>query len=97
MFIHPDVKAHGMSTNLLLALYIADQLWKEIFDEELVLRHVCNGRHSVGSLHYIGNAADLRTWGIDAELACVELRKRLGSEYDVILEDDHIHIEYQPK
>jgi len=101
MTIHPNVRAHGLSTNLLLALFIADQVYREL-GYEMVVRHLKDGKHKRASLHYIGNAGDLRTWDVDAEEIVIQLRKRLGSEYDVVLEDkggpnEHIHLEYQPK
>ena len=59
-----------------------------------------DGKHSRASLHYTGNAVDLRIWNIPEnrrkELVA-KLSLALGAEYDVVLEKDHIHIEYQPK
>lgn len=96
MFIHPDVKAHGLSTNMVIALFIAHEVWKDQ-GADLVLRHALDGQHKLASLHYTGNAIDLRTWEIDAKLAAKHLQHRLGPEYDVVLEETHIHVEYQPK
>lgn len=60
------------------------------------------GKHGYASLHYVGLAADLGTKnrGIDRQEAlelmrCI--RHALGTGYDVIAEDTHIHVEYQPK
>lgn len=59
-----------------------------------------DGRHSAGSLHYSGNAMDLRRRDLDAagktSQAVAALKSQLGSDYDVILESDHIHVEYDP-
>ena len=49
-----------------------------------------------GSLHYQGKAFDLRTWHVIEEVA-KQLRTYLGKDYDVIVEKDHIHVEYDPK
>lgn len=52
------------------------------------------------SLHKIGQAFDLGIWGLNYEdLKKMEdgLKKALGVEFDVILEKDHFHIEFQPK
>jgi uncharacterized protein YcbK (DUF882 family) len=52
-----------------------------------------------GSLHYSGNAIDLRTNDITkvkAEEFTKKLKEKLGSGYDAVLEGDHIHLEYDP-
>ena len=87
----------GMGTPLLLALLIADEVYA-VQDEVCVVTSIADSKHSPGSLHYIGHAADLRMPGLNTKAAVLtELKSRLGSDYDVVLEADHIHIEYQPK
>jgi len=52
-----------------------------------------------GSLHYSGNAIDLRTRDLSnnqRQCTTERLRDALGSDYDVINEGDHIHVEYDP-
>lgn len=59
-----------------------------------------DGKHMPGSLHYVGLAFDLRTNGLtpsDCEAVRVEIKSALGDDYDVVLEGDHIHLEFQPK
>ncbi|MEE9273305.1 MAG: hypothetical protein V3U57_08575 [Robiginitomaculum sp.] len=58
-----------------------------------------DGTHSTGSLHYDGNAVDLRTNNLtQAQTMAVAsaLSTLLGSGYDVVVEIDHIHVEYNP-
>jgi hypothetical protein len=60
-----------------------------------------DGRHGNGSLHYVGAAVDLRLpsriLGDAADLAMVQdLRAALGTEWDVVLETDHLHCEFDP-
>ncbi len=59
-----------------------------------------NGTHTTpNSLHYSGNAIDLRVWGLtDAERAdwVRRIRDAIGYDYDVVDEGDHIHVEYDP-
>lgn len=58
------------------------------------------GEHSPGSLHYLGLAFDLRIKHMDAmdPVRIAEMcAKRLGDEFDVALEGNHIHVEFQPK
>ena len=72
-----------------------DEMWKQDKDGDWVLTH------SVGSLHYYGLALDFRIYYFSADvLAKVykELRQALCYlGFDVVLEKDHIHIEYNPK
>lgn len=60
-----------------------------------------DGQHASGSLHYSGDALDLRRWDADAKgvtnSVVSELIWYLGDDYDVILERDHIHVEFDPK
>lgn len=59
-----------------------------------------DGTHKAGSLHYSGDALDWRIWesnaaGVTSQIVG-ELAGYLGADYDVILESDHIHVEYDP-
>ena len=58
------------------------------------------GQHMVGSLHYAGFAIDFRSWVVPVDkrpALLAQLKRELGSDWDVIEEDDHFHAEYQPK
>lgn len=58
-----------------------------------------DGKHSAGSLHYVGLALDFRSRTIpsgERERMKTKLAERLPG-FDVVLEADHYHIEYQPK
>ena len=57
-------------------------------------------RPKKGSLHYLGLAVDLRTKDLTPiviESYYNALKLALSRLCDVILEKDHIHVEYQPK
>ena len=60
-----------------------------------------DGIHSKNSLHYVGQAIDIRINDLPSDDAKVayfdEVRRCLGVGYDVVLEHDHIHIEWDPK
>ena len=66
----------------------------------LVVTSLEDGNHMKGSFHYVGRAADLRTRDIPPDV-CKQLvrdiKASLGNDYDVVLEKDHIHLEYDPK
>ena len=62
-----------------------------------VITSANDGKHMVGSLHYKDLAWDLRTNNLDsdrvAEIAHM-LRVDLGSDWDIVVEKDHLHCEY---
>jgi hypothetical protein len=93
------VRVHGLKPELLLALTIADGVYQRQ-GVELEITSIVDGKHSRGSLHYVGMAADLRTRTLPAgtaPLVARQLRAALGDDYDVVLEDTHLHVEFQPK
>lgn len=59
-----------------------------------------DGKHMVGSRHYLGFALDFGTRSFAGDLRmkiAEECRDALGTKYDVLLEADHLHVEYDPK
>jgi len=66
---------------------------------KMTLTSCRDGRHSNYSHHYKGLAWDIRVWEIQDEIedVCEELRDALGEGYQVINEEDHIHVEFDPK
>lgn len=64
-------------------------------DEDLFVTAKRDGNHSAGSLHYNGCAVDFRYpkgfFPIDS------IKASLGHSFDVVAEDSHIHVEYDPK
>lgn len=64
--------------------------------EELVITSTNEGTHSAGSLHYANLAVDIRLPKTSRVGILTELKKGFGKDYDIVLERDHIHIEYDP-
>ena len=57
-----------------------------------------DSKHSENSLHYKGLAIDLRSRDMkNPKLVVKMLKMALDYELDIVLESDHIHIEYDPK
>ena len=59
-----------------------------------------DGKHMTGSKHYEAQAVDLRSFHVSQEMLpkiVSELKERLGKDYDVVLEKDHLHIEHDAK
>lgn len=59
-----------------------------------------DSKHMPGSFHYIGLALDFRSYYWLDYIDQVELADKLafivGDDFDVVLEKDHIHVEYDP-
>ena len=100
--IKPGVALCGLSPQICLALDVANEVYASHGYDECWVTSISDGKHSRGSLHYVGLAADLRTRDLGEMAAIkivVDLRIALGKEFDVVRELDppHIHLEYQPK
>jgi len=95
-----SVIPQGVRPEILLAVMVADSVY-HAFGHECVVTSLLDGTHSRTSLHYTGCAVDLRTRNVPSveqqQKITEALRKALTADYDVVLESDHIHIEYQPK
>ena len=93
------VRCVGMKPELMLAVAICHDTYDK-WGGDCIITSMCDGTHSSGSLHYSGAAIDLRTRHIpDTTAASItkELKNSLGVDFDVVLEDNHIHVEFQPK
>lgn len=93
------INTSGVRPELVLALIVADGVYRDV-GKGLVVTSVSDGVHSRASLHYSGQAADLRIRNLTNPEHVVErLKEALGfnPDYDVVLESDHIHLEWQPK
>ncbi|MBI5417587.1 hypothetical protein HZA55_06530, partial [Candidatus Poribacteria bacterium] len=89
----------GLQENIRTIENTVDEVFNSVAERDAIVTYTINGTHSSGSLHYQGNAIDLRTRDLNRGQigqATQQLRDSLGNNYDVIFEDDHIHIEYDP-
>lgn len=80
-------------------LEVIDGIFRYVSPVDMVITSARDGFHVSGSKHYTGNAIDLRRVGLSAqELAEIvfRLRRDLPLDFDVVVEVDHIHIEYDP-
>ncbi len=112
MAIELGPKARGViGPGLSPYLPIISQVF-EAFSFDCRITHIRDGKHSVASLHYVGDAIDL-VWlpydtlddGIALDMKN-ELYLKLNGfpkisglkpDYDIVFEGTHFHIEYQPK
>lgn len=100
-FKDATINLFGMQPQLVLALLVTAQVYEEFGYEEMVITSLNDATHSVSSKHYDGAAVDLRcseAWGFTRIPEMVEaIKDRLGRHFDVIFEEDHLHIEYDAK
>jgi hypothetical protein len=99
MRLKDGVSLKGVQGQTLLAIQVAESLFRDA-GSELVVTSCTDGKHMTGSLHYKGLAFDCRVWNLNpaqVQAMVITLKNALGSEFDVVLEDDHIHVEFDPK
>lgn len=92
-------RVHGLTSPMALAAVIAT-FTMDRHGYPAMITAGLDGKHMVGSLHYVGCAIDMRISHIpygEREAIRLELAADLGDDYDVVLEGDHWHIEFQPK
>lgn len=93
-----SVKPVDLHPKLTWGIFQAERVYFK-YDKRMVITSLNDGKHMNGSKHYVGQAMDLRIWGLEDKLEVVkeELKQVLGRDFDVVLEGDHFHIEYDPK
>jgi uncharacterized protein YcbK (DUF882 family) len=94
------IKLAGIRAEIVMALTITADVFRDVANAELIVTEITGGTHGRGSLHYVGQAADIRSRNLTKSQqtnVVLEMRERLGENYDVILESTHIHLEFQPK
>lgn len=85
---------------LALMMIATDQVFQEVLGNGTTITSGIDGKHMIGSKHFVGHALDFRTRGIgglELETISTRLKERLGRDYDVIIEDTHLHVEFDPK
>jgi len=98
MKIKKSANIQGIDLRLRPALIAAEKVWYE-YGHELVITSGLDSTHSAGSLHYYGLAIDCRTRYFQKNkhrLIARDLKQLLADNFDVVLHNDHIHIEYDP-
>lgn len=100
--IKKGVKLHGLTPYGLIQIQVAVPIFNDA-GVDAVLTSACDGDHGPGSKHRVGNATDWRTRhlpggsvGPAARAIAEKLRGALSDDFDVVLESNHIHIEYDP-
>ena len=100
------VSIRGLRDETVLAVVCAYSIFSD-YGLDCVVTSGVDGQHSWGSLHYRGDAFDLRIKhitdlegkrdGSKIDEIVEVLSDALTDDFDVVLEEDHIHVEFQPK
>ena len=96
MLLKPGVDISRLARPIRRVLCPLDSLFDK-YKEELVITSTYGGNHLPCSLHYANLAIDIRLPKKNLKEIVTEIKDILGKDYDVVLERDHIHIEYDPK
>lgn len=98
MILLDNVNVACLQPIMMMGMVVIESVFRDHGVAEVVFTHICDGAHMKGSLHPLGLAVDVRIWGVtDLPDMVSDLAKALGNEYDVVLETDHIHVEYDPE
>jgi len=91
------VPLSGLQPDMLYCIDTCNDVFKQ-FGHDLIVTSTTDGTHMLNSKHYVGYAIDLRIWHLEGleSIIRVELEDALGTNYDVVLESDHIHVEFDP-
>lgn len=89
-----NVRFGGIQPEMVVGLMIVRDVF-ESHNEDSILTSVVDGVHGAVSYHRAGFAADIRLPRLaDIELIASDCRVRLGPEFDVVVESDHLHVEF---
>ena len=87
-----------LSSRMSGARRIMAHVWAQ-YGYTLTVTSGIEGTHGSDSLHASGLAEDYRIRDIrsvDLSSMVAAVRSQLGSDYDVVIESDHVHVEYDP-
>ena len=97
------LKAGVSLVGLKAPMVIADSIVTDVYSRygyDTIITSGTEGLHGPQSLHYVGYALDYRTRHLEKDadsMIADAIRLALTKEFDVILHDTHIHVEFQPK
>ena len=100
MRLKAGVQWSRMDPSMEHAWDVLERVTREVCKRDGIITSARDGKHSGNSLHYDGKACDIRTRDLGHELTtkyAAALVTALGADYDVVVESDHIHLEYDPK
>lgn len=96
MLLKAGVDISRLERNTRRSLYVVGLIFSE--ERELfIITSTYEGNHGDGSLHYAHQAYDVRLPDNSRLRIFAKIKKKLGPDFDCVLEQYCIHIEYDPK
>jgi hypothetical protein len=92
-------KIRHLETASAVVLTVVEQVYQSRGKDPELTSHD-DDPHGTSSRHWYGGGWDFGTRGLgnnDKQIISNELEARLGRDFDVVLEQDHIHIEWEPR
>lgn len=94
----PGVDLWGLSSTMTCAVRMIDAQLRHHGYPSWTITSTTEGKHMTGSRHYTGDAIDIRIRDVsDPDEFFILIRDALPDSFDVILERDHVHVEFDPR
>lgn len=94
------VSLRKLSPQATLLAVVMDQIYQANGIRDCVITSGDDGKHRPDSKHYKGDALDFRTRDLTSAKqvkVVAEARAALGRHFDIVLESDHVHAEFDVK
>lgn len=91
------VNLNNVHPKIYWAISQIGDIYEKVYGLDLTITSCRDSKHGEGSLHYVGKAFDIRIWGVATPERLTKLiQDRLGDDFDVVYEVNHIHCEFDP-
>jgi hypothetical protein len=97
MLLKLGVSIEYLGREIRRALDPIEKIYFDAGEGEAVITETRGGTHKPGSLHYADDAIDIRLPKKNVGELAQEMRRKLGVNYDVVVEISRVHCEYDPK
>lgn len=100
MRLKQGVKLNGIQPQTVVGMMIVQSIMQDPRCPEFVITSCSDSQHGLKSKHWTGQAFDMRCRTFSTQELRDEILIRmidsLGHDFDVVDEDDHFHIEWDP-
>lgn len=100
MILQLKIGVELTATKAINEILAAGQVVYGRYDVPCIVTAGSDGHHGEHSKHYTNEALDLRVFHLkpdDIQPVVKGLKELLGKDFDIVLEKDHVHVEYDPK
>lgn len=97
MRLKPGVSLLGLTPQSVVGMIVVASVYAS-HGADAVITSGSDGSHKLKSKHYIGNAFDVRTNGLAAEVISAIMNDLVAAlpGFFVLFEGDHIHVQWDP-